>query len=198
MNSEIWILIRNLIVTALIIALFLFPLGLVAHIYRKRALAMVHNCSAEVRDILKDSQNRTQAQVAARIKYIRKSLILGILALVLIIGYSFLGNIADGNIMDNKFFLGFSVFLLFVIALLITRDFCRVAPWLTAYRIKALVCISDRNGGFYVAFYDFLNMKFSSGHIALPMTKRSQVRKGEIIDLVAVKRNGKLHALDIM
>lgn len=198
MSSEIWILIRNLIVTALIIALFLFPLGLAAHIYRKRALAMVHNCSAEVRDILKDSQNRTQAQVAARIKYIRKSLILGILALVLIIGSSFLANIADGNILDNKFFLGFSVFLLFVIALLIIRDFCRVAPWLTAYRIKALVCVSDRNGGFYVTFYDFLNMKFSAGHIAVPMTKRSQVRKGEIVDLVAVKRNGRLHALDIM
>lgn len=198
MIHEVLIFLRNLGAVALVIAVFFSIMAWAEHIYRKRALAMLRDCPAETQNLLKNPGNCVETQSISRMKYVRKSLILGVLAFALIIGSWFFHTITGGDTVDSGFILGFSIFLLLIIAVLIIRDFCRVAPWLTVYQTKALVCVPDRNGNFYVVFYDFPNTKFTAGRIAVPMTKRSEVQKGQIADIIAVKRNGRLKALDII
>lgn len=197
MNHEIWMFIRNIAVTALVIAPFLLILKWADYIYKKRALETVLGYPAVIQNILKDPKSCTETQGISPVKYLRQGLIWGIAAYILIIGPAFFKSFIKEKSTDYGFFFGFSVFLVAIIGALIIRDIFRVAPRRTVYRIKAAVCASDRNGNIYFAFYDFLNEKFSAGKIFVPVTHRSELLKEQFVDILAVKRNGKLKALDI-
>lgn len=199
MDYEIWMFIRNLMITLFVIAIPLSIMGLVKYTYKRRALAVVNTMPSEIQNLLRHPAVCKEASGIQRLKYIRKSIIFGILIFVIVIGYDLLRTMWKGAEIDGGMYAVMSVVLLTFILAFVLRDILRVAPWSEAYQIKAVTCFATGDGReCFVCYYDFADGDYSAGGISIPRWRKAAIQSGQVVDVLAVIKGNKVKVIDFI
>ncbi|MBQ8188394.1 MAG: hypothetical protein IJZ44_01300 [Lachnospiraceae bacterium] len=199
MDFEIWMFIRNLMITLFVIAIPLSIMGLVKYTYKRRALAIVNTMPAELRNLLRHPAVCKEASGMQRLKYIKKNIIFGILVFVVLVGFGIFRAIVENRTIDVEVYIGVSLVILAFILVFIIRDILRVAPWSEAYQIRAVTCFATGDGReCFVCYYDFADGDFSAGGIPISRWKKSSIQGGQVVDVLAVIKGNKVKVIDIL
>ncbi len=199
MDFEIWMFIRNLMITLFVIAIPLSIMGLVKYTYKRRALAIVNTMPAELQNLLRHPAVCKEASGMQRLKYIKKNIIFGILVFVVLVGYGAFRTFIENGTIDIKVYVGVSLVILAFILVFIIRDILRVAPWSEAYQIKAVTCFATGDGReCFVCYYDFADGDYSAGGISIPRWRKAAIQSGQVVDVLAVITGNKVKVIDFI
>lgn len=199
MDFEIWMFIRNLLITLFVISIPLSIMGLVKYTYKRRALAIVNTMPAELQNLLRHPAVCKEASGMQRLKYIKKNIIFGVLVFVVLVGFGIFRAIIENRTIDVEVYIGVSLVILAFILVFILRDILRVAPWSEAYQIKAVTCFATGDGReCFVCYFDFADGDFSAGGIPISGWKKSSIQGGQVVDVLAVIKGNKVKVIDIL